>query len=357
MAMARIYDPESGDPIYDPLTDDPVTDGPGSVPTPDPLPGQGGSDTVHQHAGVYAEGTDAADKLGGGHYADTLHGLGGDDVLNGYASSDRLFGEGGKDQLFGGQGNDTLDGGIDNDTLDGSWGTDSLDGGMGNDTLDGGEGADTLVGGDGIDWVTYTNASIGVMVDMTYGGITNDAAGDIYSGVENLFGSSYGDIVNGSAGSNTILSGFGDDFVFGQGGNDLLDSGAGWDNMSGGAGADTFVVAPPYWTYTDRVNDFEQGVDRIGLTGFGPNPFGSDGWLALAYAEDELVNHGWYSYDGPATDRIVYNEFDHTLYQVTTQSYYEDEYYDWYNQITSATPLLQFTMVQPSLTANDFVIM
>jgi Ca2+-binding RTX toxin-like protein len=337
MAMARIYDPGSDIPTYDPVdSDPPISDPADTTPTASqPVT----SDTLYGSGGSSIQGTDGADKLGGGRYNDTLHGLGGNDVLDGYDSSDMLFGDGGNDQLNGGRGYDTLDGGI------------------GNDTLDGGSGVDSLVGGDGIDWVSYASASIGVMVDLTYGGITNDASGDIYSGIENVVGSQYGDILNGSSGSNTMIGGYGDDWVFGQDGNDMLNAGYGWDHMSGGSGADTFVSTGGDGPYADVINDFQQGVDRIGLAALGQTPFGSDGQLEQLYHEGSLVNAGWYSYQGPEGDTVVFNEADHTLYQVTTQAYYDDDYYDWYNRITSATPIATFIVNQPSLTTNDFVIM
>jgi Ca2+-binding RTX toxin-like protein len=297
------------------------------------------SQLTYGWSGLNIQGTEGADKLGGGAYADMIHGLGGNDIIHGYESSDSLFGDGGNDQLYGESGNDMLDGGV------------------GNDTLDGGSGADTLIGGDGVDTVSYASATIGVMLDLPTGGITNDASGDTYFGVENVIGSNYGDIINGDNGSNTISGGAGDDWLFGQSGNDVLIGGAGCDHMSGGWGADTFVFSPGNGAYADLINDFQQGVDHIGLSGFGSNPFGRDGQLERLYHEGSLVNSGWYSYDGPEGDTVVYNEADHTLYQITTQAFYEDDYYDWYNVITSAAPIVTLAVVQPMLTTSDFVIM
>ena len=138
--------------------------------------------------GWYLEGTDQADTLYGSNYADTMHGLGGNDTL------------------YGGWGNDSLYGEDGNDILDGGAGNDRLDGGAGNDTLRGGTGADTLIGGEGMDNVSYTFAGSGVMLDLRYGGVTGDAAGDTYSGIENVFGSAYGDIINGDAQANVKLA-------------------------------------------------------------------------------------------------------------------------------------------------------
>jgi Ca2+-binding RTX toxin-like protein len=137
-----------------------------SVAPPDPMPPPTGGGPV------LINGTDGNDSLWAFHYAATIHGLGGNDTIRGDASSDLLFGENGNDTLFGGRAQDTIDGGT------------------GNDTLEGGAGADRLVGGDGIDAVSYASATIGVMLDLANGGVTNDASGDIYAGIEKVFGSS-----------------------------------------------------------------------------------------------------------------------------------------------------------------------
>ena len=134
----------------------------------------------------------------------------------------------------------------------------------------------------------------------------------------------------------------------------MLLGGNGWDHMGGGAGADTFVFASG--GYADDVSDFQRGVDRICLSGFGSNVFGNDGQLQTLDHEGSLVNAVYYTYDGPAGDRIAYNEFDHTLYRITTQAFYEDDYYDWYNRITSATPIVRLQDV-PTLGTSDIMVM
>jgi Ca2+-binding RTX toxin-like protein len=285
----------------------------------------------------YIEGTEGNDSLNGFHYPFEIHGRGGHDTVRGGQSDDLLFGEGGNDQLFG----------------EGS--QDTLDGGSGNDTLTGGIGADRLVGGDGFDVVSYATATAGVTVYLGNVGLTNDALGDTYFGIEQLIGSSYDDDVHGDSGSNTINGEAGTDWLFGQAGDDMLTGGAGPDYLSGGVGADTYVFAPGNGADADVIDHFDPGIDRVDVTGFGMNPFGDNGQMEELHVTGRLIGSGWYSSLGPPeADTIVYNTADHTLYQVTTEWIY-DGFTD-FNRITSATPIAHLSN-NPTLTANDFIVM
>ena len=88
------------------------------------------------------DGTEGADRLGGGDESDFVRGLDGNDTLSG---------NGDKDNLLGGLGNDVLTGGDGDDLLQGGDGFDVLRGGSGNDTLGGGTGQNNLYGGQGND--------------------------------------------------------------------------------------------------------------------------------------------------------------------------------------------------------------
>src|SRR6185369_9827857 len=93
----------------------------------------------------------------------------------------------------GNSGADTLQGGSLNDTLSG---------GAGNgDVLIGGPGADALDGGGGTgDRADYSTASSGLTADLlTPANNTGDAAGDSYSGIENLRGSAFSDVLRGDS--------------------------------------------------------------------------------------------------------------------------------------------------------------
>jgi Ca2+-binding RTX toxin-like protein len=147
-------------------------------------------------------GTDGEDTLGGGL---------GDNIVEGF---------GGKDVLQGSRGDDQLLGGAGTDTIRGEWGADSLFGGLGRDFLDGGFDNDQLYGDADLD---------------------------------RLFGED------------------GNDTLWGGTGNDILNGGLGADVLFGGFGADTFYFNRPSETgltptTRDRIEDFEDGVDKISVS-------------------------------------------------------------------------------------------
>ncbi|WP_426954213.1 beta strand repeat-containing protein [Muricoccus radiodurans] len=128
------------------------------------------------------------------------------------------------DQLTGGVGNDTLTGERGDDILTGGDGVDSLTGGDGDDVLEGGAGGDAFDGGDGIDTVSYEHTGLsGVRVYLdpaSVGFLVGDAAGDSFTSIENIRGSSGGDVIVGDANANVIEGGAGADYINGGGGGD-----------------------------------------------------------------------------------------------------------------------------------------
>jgi Ca2+-binding RTX toxin-like protein len=285
------------------------------------------------------------ENLTGSDHNDTLIGNYGVNVLKGGDGDDTLKGGGGADKLVGGSGVDTasyLDGdavtvslasgkgfggnaegdtlsGIENltgspydDRLIGNGSANTLRGSDGNDTLKGGGGADKLVGGHGVDLATYIDSPGSVTVSLATGvGFGADASGDKLSGIEDLTGSLYGDVLVGDGGVNLIKGeaggdtlhggdgddqlrggdgtdtlrgqgdddmlfgghgndalegGSGDDQLYGQAGDDELNGGVGNDLLAGGSGADTFVFdASIVPANADDITDFEVNVDHIGL--------------------------------------------------------------------------------------------
>ncbi len=198
---------------------------------------------------------------------DTLTGDSGNNALFGGAGNDTLIGMAGADRLSGGVGSDTAsyagsNAGVDvnlqtgaasgghatGDTfesienLTGSSHNDTLTGNAADNVLQGGAGADTLNGGLGNDTASYAGAASGVTANLSDSSAnTGDAAGDIYSSMENLTGSSFADTLSGDSGSNVISGGAGNDTLSGGGGNDTLygDAGADLFIMSAGHGVDT----------------------------------------------------------------------------------------------------------------------
>lgn len=85
---------------------------------------------------------------------------------------------------------------------------------------------------------------------------TGGAGTDTLSGIENLIGSNFGDVLTGNSGDNTLSGLAGNDTLIGNGGNDIL---------SGGDGADTFKWQAGETGLT-HITDFTKGVDSLDLS-------------------------------------------------------------------------------------------
>ena len=225
----------------------------------------------------------AIENLAGSGHDDVLRGDGGANELHGLAGADELYGEAGNDVLEGGAGADRLQGGpgvdtvsyqgsdagvfvdlkygntggghaaddslisIENvtgsdydDDLRGDDGVNRLQGGIGRDGLNGGGGADWLDGGDGFDQIFYWGSDAGVTVNLLDGsGKGGSAEGDVITGVEDVSGTDYKDVLIGDHKNNTFYGYAGDDELQGNGGDDWLVGGAGADMLDGGEGSDT----------------------------------------------------------------------------------------------------------------------
>ncbi|MGD9919455.1 MAG: calcium-binding protein, partial [Paenirhodobacter sp.] len=186
------------------------------------------------HASIAGEsltGGDGAELLSGGDFLDTIEGGGGDDTLSGGAGDDWLDGGAGNDRINDGAGDDTVFGGDGNDSIredryapiDGSIGmSDLYDGGEGDDVLAAIEGADTLLGGAGDDWLSAVDR---VRIDY-----------DAYP-------PTYGDLLEGGGGNDTLIGDVG-------------------DTLTGGDGADRFVL--------ENEGYFEGAGDAVTITDFDP---------------------------------------------------------------------------------------
>ena len=148
--------------------------------------------------------------------------------------------------LTGATGNDIISGGDGSDKLFGLAGNDTLDGGNGNDRLFGGDGDDSLIGGAGTDTANYIDATGGVTVSLALAGAqaTGGAGTDTLSGIENLIGSVFNDVLTGDTNANIL---------------------------TGGGGADTFVFAAG--SGQDTVNDFVSGNDKLDLSAYNFSDF------------------------------------------------------------------------------------
>lgn len=187
------------------------------------------------------QGTPGNDVITGSEGNDTINALAGDDLVFGLGGTDWIRGGKGADYIYGNPGRDLLDGEKGNDQLFGGRDEDTLRGGNGNDVLYGNQGNDTLEGGDGVDFL--------------YGGQ-------------------------------------GDDVLNGAEGNDVLSGDFGRDLLIGGLGSDLFVLrqgtAVTSLSFADFIQDFQVGIDAIGLTGglsaqnLTLEPFGKDTIVRIA---------------------------------------------------------------------------
>ena len=199
---------------------------------------------------------------------DIVFGLGGNDVILGADGNDRLFGGDGDDRLVGGDGNDVLVGDDGNDRLVGGAGDDVLLGRNGNDILLGGPGNDRLVGGIGDD-LQRGGAGDDIMIGNAGNDrLLGDSGSDrLFGGVGNdeLFGGAGNDRLLGQGGNDALVGNAGNDILIGGAGNDVLNGGLGNDRLIGQAGRDIFVISRGGGR--DIAVDFQDGVDRIGLSG------------------------------------------------------------------------------------------
>ncbi|WP_177198552.1 hypothetical protein [Novosphingobium sp. CF614] len=177
-----------------------------------------------------------------------------DAAVNGAAADDLLLGRFGtfNDRLAGGAGDDVLVGYAGDDNLSGGDGDDTFEGGLGADALSGGANSAATDGTDAGDTARYVRSAVAVTVDLNLAGAQtsadgSDALGDTLTGIENIVGSIYDDVIRGDANANklfglagidTLWGGAGDDVLSGDDGNDFLYGEDGADSMSGGLGND-----------------------------------------------------------------------------------------------------------------------
>jgi Ca2+-binding RTX toxin-like protein len=183
------------------------------------IDGGGGDDVA---AYFQAANGISADLDAGG---DNVNGLGQDKVRN----VEGLTGTPFRDIIRGTPGNNYLNGLEGNDDIYGEGGSDYLIGGAGNDDIDGGKGA--------ADLLDFVNATQKVIADLQDGTSTGEGNDDLKN-LEQLAGSSKGDVLKGDDKANKLLGSFGGDKLFGRGGNDAMDGQGGGDEIDGASGKD-----------------------------------------------------------------------------------------------------------------------
>jgi Ca2+-binding RTX toxin-like protein len=223
-----------------------------------------------------------------------IHGGAGDDTIDGSAAGKRLV-------LFGDEGNDLLIGGIKDDDLFGGTGNDTLIGNGGNDLLDGGAGNDLLDGGSGTDTASFAGAPGPVTASLASGAATGNGT-DTLTGVENLIGSDFGDLLQGDGSANRLEGGEGNDTLIGGAGNDTLVGGGGRDTASFAAAPAGVNVSLANGNAAGDGSDTLVGVEDLIGSGFADTLTGDAG--------DNAINAGigndsisWSS--GAGSDTVV----------------------------------------------------
>jgi Ca2+-binding RTX toxin-like protein len=167
-------------------------------------------------------GTSRDDRLTGTSGRDVIHGRGGDDFIRGLAGNDLLCGGGGGDIVVGSDGRDRLHGGA---------APDGLQPGAGNDVVVG--------GGSAFDDVRYPDATGPITASLAAGRVTGLGTDTLESGVEQIVGGPFDDMLEGDDGGNDLLGLDGNDTITALGGEfDLIVGGAGDDVLDGGDGVD-----------------------------------------------------------------------------------------------------------------------
>ncbi len=201
-----------------------------------------------------------------------------------------------------------LDGLGGDDLIEGADGDDFLSGGDGNDTMIGGAGADQFVGGAGVDTASFASASALVALDLgTNQGTQGDAAGDSFTGVENVIGTAFDDVIAGDGEGNRLDGGDGDDLLFGMSGDDTFVDGAGDDQIAGGDGNDILVHTGGTAKFDaglgDDVLDLSKGQSAV-VVDLVKAPLASEGGASRAVAATTDTS-SWILQSGGSLRNIV----------------------------------------------------
>lgn len=151
-----------------------------------------------------------------------VFGSSGDDVINAslVTAGLHLYGQGGHDTITGGSGNDIILGGDGNDVMGGGGGNDLFRPGIGNDTVNGTS-----------DSVSFIDVQAGLTISLVSGTATGTGVNTTMTGILNVDGTNFNDVITGDANANALNGKGGDDWITGLGANDILFGGAGIDTL------------------------------------------------------------------------------------------------------------------------------
>lgn len=258
--------------------------------------------------GNHMSNLDASDFSFGGQAPNFVYGTASAESLIGGSASEALYGLAGNDTLKGGNGHDTLEGGAGADRLYGEIGQDvfriqevshSVNSSGAYDIIYGFENGLDKIDLTGLGFTAFVAGAPGagqLAASLNSGGTvtyiksdtaTNflisidgnhlaaiDASDFIFGPVSMFTGTAGNDSLTGGTGGDGLFAFAGDDTLQGGDGADTLIGGVGFDRLYGGAGADHFKFTSVSHSLNvsgqyDRIYDFEDGVDKIDLSGLG----------------------------------------------------------------------------------------
>lgn len=154
-----------------------------------------------------------------------------------------------------------IEGTSGNDTIVGTGNFDTIHAGSGDDVMSTSRTGVHYYGGDGNDNISSTGSN-----EYFRGGAGNDTL------VTTQTNNSSHDTMYGGSGDDSLSSKGGNDYLHGGTGSDTLNGEADKDTLTGGLGSDVFIFSNLTHSTTanpDLITDFENGTDRIQLTGLG----------------------------------------------------------------------------------------
>lgn len=251
------------------------------------------SDFIFANPSATVTGTANADSLtGGAAINDVMSGLAGVDTLKGGSGDDTLNGGAGADYLYGEAGADTFKiSAISDSAATGNAFDRILDFENGIDTIDlsaldfyGITSASVTTPGllryylNSGGTITYLKSDqVDFMISINGNHMSNLDAGDF------IFGGQAPNFIYGTASAESVIGGTASEALYGRAGNDTLKGGNGHDTLDGGAGADRLYgeIGQDVFKFSDVshsvtvtggydiIYGFEDGIDRIDLTGLG----------------------------------------------------------------------------------------
>jgi Ca2+-binding RTX toxin-like protein len=145
------------------------------------------------------------------------------------------------------------------------------------------DGSDNINGGDDNDIIFGDSIATDGLSAQLVSDLINDTKATIEANhtTLNVEGQTRGgnDVINGGDGDDIIYGQAGDDIINGGNGNDTIFGGVGSDILTGDAGADTFAFLDSDFANsasTDRITDFEDGIDLIDISDYGIADFNAD---------------------------------------------------------------------------------